>query len=151
MFSFSASLNSPFELLSSVNKLIKLSSEEKKLLSTSKLQQRGSKAKFPRSAVAWGWVGGPAPPPPNNLDRHVWSAATLFMLLFGSICSFRFDKYIYGFNEEKSLGINALWRLTMLFERPYSLKSSGWACPRTPLAARVFGACDSPPPPHPSK
>ena len=47
------------------------------------------------------------------------------------------------------LEINALGRLKMLFQRPYILKSSGGACPRTTLAARSFGACDWPPPPPP--
>ena len=53
---------------------------------------------------------------------------------------------IYGFNKEKLLEINALRRLKMLFQRSYSSKSSGEACPRTPLAARAFGARDCPPP-----
>ena len=52
---------------------------------------------------------------------------------------------IYGFNKEKLLEINALRRLKMLFQRSYSSKSSGEACPRTPLAARAFGARDCPP------
>ena len=34
----------------------------------------------------------------------------------------------------------------MLFQRPYILKSSGGAYPRTTLAARPFGAPDCPPP-----
>ena len=58
--------------------------------------------------------------------------ATLFTLLFGSMCSFRFDKtwklFIHGFNKEKLLEINALGRLKMLFQRPWI---SGGACPRT--------------------
>ena len=40
----------------------------------------------------------------------------------------------------------------MLFQRPYISKSYGGACPRTSLAARAFGAHDSPPtPPPPNK
>ena len=58
--------------------------------------------------------------------------AKLFTLLFGSMCSFRFDKawklFIHGFNKEKLLEINALGRLKMLFQRPWI---SGGACPRT--------------------
>ena len=46
----------------------------------------------------------------------------------------------------KLLEINALGRLKMLFQIPYILKSSGGACPRTPLAAQAFGARDWPPP-----
>ena len=42
----------------------------------------------------------------------------------------------------KLLEINALGRLKMLFQIPYILKSSGGACPRTPLAAQAFGARD---------
>ena len=39
------------------------------------------------SAVAWGG------PPPIILTAHlIWSAATPFTLLFGSMCLFRFDK-----------------------------------------------------------
>ena len=40
----------------------------------------------------------------------------------------------------------------MLFQRPYILKSSGGAYPRTTLAARPFGApdCRLPPPPTPT-
>ena len=34
----------------------------------------------------------------------------------------------------------------MLFQRPYSLKSSGGACPWSPVAARAFGARYCPPP-----
>ena len=38
----------------------------------------------------------------------------------------------------------------MLFQKPYISKSSGGACPRTPLAARALGALDCPPPPNKS-
>ena len=38
-------------------------------------------------------------------------------------------------------------RLKMLFQIPYISKSSGGACPWTPLAARAFGTPDCPPPP----
>ena len=48
------------------------------------------------------------------------------------------------------LEINALRRLKMLFQRPCSSKSSEGACPRTPLAARAFGARDGAPPPNKS-
>ena len=48
------------------------------------------------------------------------------------------------------LEINTLRRLKMLFQRPYSSKSSGEACPWTPIAARAFGARDCPPPPNKS-
>ena len=37
----------------------------------------------------------------------------------------------------------------MLFQRPYSSKSDGGACPWTPLAALAFGTRDRPPPPPP--
>ena len=89
-----------------------------------------------------------------------------FTLLFGSMCSFQFDKawklFIYGFNKEKLSAqstllkweINTLERLKMPFQRPYSSKFSRGACPRTSLAARSFGARDClplPPPPSPNK
>ena len=41
--------------------------------------------------------------------------------------------------------INALGRLKMLFQRPHISKSSRGASPRTPVAARAFGARDCPP------
>ena len=70
----------------------------------------------------------------------------LFTLLFGSMCSFLFDKasklFIYGFNKEKLLQIDALRRLKMLFQRPYSSKSSGGARTWTSLAACALGAHD---------
>ena len=74
--------------------------------------------------------------PQHGQARLIWKAATLFTLLFDLMCSFRFDKvsklFIYGFNKEKRLEINALRRLKMLFQRSYSSKSSGGASPRTP-------------------
>ena len=56
----------------------------------------------------------------------------LHSLLFGSMCSFRLDRawklFIYCFNKEKLLEINALGKLKMLFQRPWI---SGRACPGT--------------------
>ena len=73
----------------------------------------------------------------------------LFTLLFGSMCSFPFDKasklFCYGFNKEKLLEIDALRRLKMLLQRPYSSKSSGGARTWTSLAACALGTHDWPP------
>ena len=73
--------------------------------------------------------GGGGLGPTNNFG-------SFFTLLFGSMCSFRFDKasklFIHGFNREKLLEINALQRLKMLFQRPYSSKSLAIA-PTHPL------------------
>ena len=44
------------------------------------------------SAVAWGGAGPGGLGLPNKRARLIWSAETLFTLLFGSMCSFRFDK-----------------------------------------------------------
>ena len=79
------------------------------------------------SIVAWRGAGGTCPPPPYFWQaRLIWSAATFFTLLFGSMCSFRFDEawklFIYGFCDFSLLNlleINALGRLKMLFQRPY--------------------------------
>ena len=57
------------------------------------------------------WRGrGDWPPPPQYIwqARLIWSAATLYTLLVGSMCSFQFEKawklFIYGFNKEKLSG-----------------------------------------------
>ena len=82
------------------------------------------------SAVAW--KRGRWPGPPNNFDWqfNLVSCRALHAAL-------RFDEasklFIYGFNKEKLLKINALRRLKMLLQRP----------PDT-LAARAFGALDWP-------
>ena len=63
--------------------------------------------------------GGARPPKQLWQARWIWSAATLFTLLFGSMCSFRFDKasklFIYSFNKENLPEINALRRLERYF------------------------------------
>ena len=71
------------------------------------------------------------------------------------MCSFRFDKasklFIFGFNEEKLLEINALRRLGMPFQRPYNSKSSGEACPRRPPPNPLSSSRRDCPPPPPNK
>ena len=120
------------------------------------------------SVVAWGGAGGTWVPPIilTGTFNLVSGQALVpihqvptFTLLFCSMCSFQLDKawklFIYGFNKEKLSAqstllkweINTLGRLKMPFQRPYSSKFSRGACPRTSLAARAFGARDSPHPP----
>ena len=87
---------------------------------------------------------GTPPPPPIILTgtfNLVSGHATLFTLPFRSMCSFRLDKvsklFIYGFNKEKLLEINALRRLKILFQRPCSSKSSGVHAPGPSSSSRL--------------
>ena len=92
------------------------------------------------SAVEWG-----GPPPPiiltgmfNLVSSHALHAA--LWVVFGSMCLFRFDKAV-------SVKVIYLWLQRLKIAWNYISKSSGGACPRTPLATiKAFGTRDCPPP-----